>query len=229
MPFGLGGLFEDVAELGFQHAVDAAHLLLFAKLQAVAHHLRLAILAVLAGNEVAPLDGALLAVAAFALEKKLHALAPALPANGTDVSCQVSSPYLSYIQVQFTVMADLHPAAITRIGIRDRRLLAAGRLPYPSTTLCASSGGRHPLCGIGVTSLMARTPVPAVRQRAHRRFTARTRTADPHFHHPQSALVGLVGRRHGRLLRGERSTLAGPAEPQRTGARPGDRVAFLVR
>ena len=77
MPFWQRGLFEGAAELAFQHAVDAAHLLLFAQLQAVADDLRLAVLAVLSGNEVALLDGALLAVAALALEKQFHALAPA--------------------------------------------------------------------------------------------------------------------------------------------------------
>ena len=58
-----------VAELAFEHAVDAADLLLFAKLQAVADDLRLAILAVLAGNEIALFDGALFGVAALAFQK----------------------------------------------------------------------------------------------------------------------------------------------------------------
>ena len=47
------GLLEHVAELRFEQAVIPAGLLLFAKLQAVADDLRLSILAVLAGNEVA--------------------------------------------------------------------------------------------------------------------------------------------------------------------------------
>ena len=63
------GLFEGVAELPFEHAVDAADLLLFAKLQAVADDLRLAILAMLSGNEIALFDGALFAVAALAFEE----------------------------------------------------------------------------------------------------------------------------------------------------------------
>ena len=86
------GLFEGVAELGFQHAVDAAHLLLFAQLQAVADHLRLAVLAMLSGDEVALFDGALFAVAALAFEKQFHALAPALPANRADI-VPIYSPY----------------------------------------------------------------------------------------------------------------------------------------
>ena len=69
MPFWQGGLFEGVAELALEDAVDAADLLLFAKLEAVADDLRLAVLAVLSGNEVAALDGALFAVAALAFEE----------------------------------------------------------------------------------------------------------------------------------------------------------------
>ena len=84
------GLFEGVAELAFQHAVHAADFLLFAKLQAVAHDLLGAIFTVLSGDEVALFDRALLAVAAFAFEVQLHALAPALPANGANISCQVT-------------------------------------------------------------------------------------------------------------------------------------------
>jgi hypothetical protein len=42
----------------------------------------------LPGDEVALFDGALLGMAALALEKKFHALTPALPANRADVSCQ---------------------------------------------------------------------------------------------------------------------------------------------
>jgi hypothetical protein len=70
MPFIFGGFFEGVAELGFEDAVDAADLLLLAKLQAVADDLLyFAILAVLSGNKVALFDGALLGMAAFALQE----------------------------------------------------------------------------------------------------------------------------------------------------------------
>ncbi len=61
MPFVESGLFEGAAELSFQHAVDAAHFLLFAQLQAVAYDFRFAILAMLAGDEIALFDGALFA------------------------------------------------------------------------------------------------------------------------------------------------------------------------
>ena len=60
---GAAGLLEVVAELAFQHEVDALGLLLFAQLQAVADDLGLAVFAMLAGNEVALLDGALFGVA----------------------------------------------------------------------------------------------------------------------------------------------------------------------
>ena len=97
----LRGLFEIVAELRFEHAVDAARLLLFAKLQAVADESSPSIFAVLPGNEVALFDGALLGVAALALQEQFHALAPAQPANGTIyLANYFSLPFL--LQVQFT-------------------------------------------------------------------------------------------------------------------------------
>src|SRR5271165_4542368 len=71
---GAGGAFEIVAELLFLGEVDALRLLLLAKLQAVAHDFRLAVLAMLAGGEIAFFDSALFAVAAFTLQIKLHAL-----------------------------------------------------------------------------------------------------------------------------------------------------------
>jgi hypothetical protein len=84
-------LLEVAAELVLEHAVDALDLLLLAQLHAVAGHLLLARLAVLAGREVALLDAALLRVAALALEEQLHALAAAETANGSDVSRHVIS------------------------------------------------------------------------------------------------------------------------------------------
>src|SRR4051794_1717521 len=87
--FGVCGLFVGAAELALENAVDAPDLLLFTKLETVADDFGLAVLSMLSGNEIAALDGALLAVAALALEEQFHALAPALPANGADVSCQV--------------------------------------------------------------------------------------------------------------------------------------------
>ncbi len=53
---GAGGALEVVAELAFLGEVDALGLLLLAKLQAVAHDFRLAVLAVLAGSEIALFD-----------------------------------------------------------------------------------------------------------------------------------------------------------------------------
>ena len=67
--FGEGGLFERAAELALEDAVNASDLLLFAKLEAVADDLRLAVLAMLSGNEIAALDGALFAMAALAFEE----------------------------------------------------------------------------------------------------------------------------------------------------------------
>src|SRR5262249_37814212 len=78
--FGLGGLFIHPAELRFEDAINAAHLLLFTKLQAIADDFGFAVLAVLSGDKVAALDGTFLAMASLALQVKFHALAPALPA-----------------------------------------------------------------------------------------------------------------------------------------------------
>ena len=220
------GLLEGDAELAFQHAVDAADLLLLAQAAGRSRRSSLcAILAVLSGDEVALLDGALFAVAALALEVTVSCPRAGIAGKrGRYILPSLFSLPFS-TQVRFTAMAGLRPAYYHS---------AYGQAPSGRLRLACNSytlrflGGRQPLCGIGVTSLMARTSIPAVRQRANRRFAARTRTADPHFHHTQPAFVGLVGRRHGRLLRGEGSALARPAEAQRTGARPGDRVAFLI-
>ena len=81
------GHLEVAPELVLENAVDALDLLLLAQLQAVAHELRLAQLAVLPGRKVALLDRALLRVAALSLEEELHAFAPAQPADRSDVTC----------------------------------------------------------------------------------------------------------------------------------------------
>src|SRR5204862_7388418 len=124
---------EGGAELAFQDAVDAADLLLFAKLQAVADDFFRPILAVLAGNEIAFFNGALFAVAALALEIKFHALAPALPANRADVSCQVALLTLaSLLQVRFTAMAAFFPLKTTAPLLANAPVMvAAPKLPLP--------------------------------------------------------------------------------------------------
>src|ERR1700733_5333393 len=88
--FGQGGLFEIVAKLGFEQAIDAARLLLLAQLQTAAYQLGLAVFAMLAGDKVALLDGALLRMAALPLQEQLHALAPAQPAYGANISSQAN-------------------------------------------------------------------------------------------------------------------------------------------
>ena len=98
MPFWLGGLFEKIAELLLQHAVVPARLLLFAQLQTVAHDLGPAVFAVLAGGEVALLDGALFGVAALTFQEQFHPFAPAQPADRADVSCHTFSPYLTFLR-----------------------------------------------------------------------------------------------------------------------------------
>src|SRR2546423_426720 len=79
-------LLEVAAELILQHAVDALDLLLLTQLHAVAGELLLPRLPVLPRREVALLDGALLGVAALALEEQLHPLAAAQAAHRSNVS-----------------------------------------------------------------------------------------------------------------------------------------------
>src|SRR3989475_245458 len=81
---------EVAAELRLEHAVDAPQLLLLAQLDRVLAEPR-ARLAVLARRIVAPLGGALVGVAALALQEELQPVAPAVPADGPGVSCHVDS------------------------------------------------------------------------------------------------------------------------------------------
>src|SRR4029079_1052392 len=81
---------EVAAELPFEHPVDAAELLLLTQLDRVLGELGPR-LAVLAGRIVAPLDGALVRVAALSLQEDLQTLAPALAAGGSRITCHVRS------------------------------------------------------------------------------------------------------------------------------------------
>src|SRR5262249_29330307 len=79
---------EVAPELSLEDAVHAAQLLLLAQLDRVLGELRPR-LAVLAGWIVAALDGALVRVAALALEEQLESLAAAQTADRSRVSCHV--------------------------------------------------------------------------------------------------------------------------------------------
>ena len=74
---GARGLLEVVAELPFLGEVDALGFLLLAQLQAIAHNLGFAVLAVLARSEIALLDWAFIGKAFWPLEEQLHSLAAA--------------------------------------------------------------------------------------------------------------------------------------------------------
>src|SRR5471032_1225154 len=132
---GVSGLFEGVAELPFQNAVYTADLLLLAKLQTVTYDLLCPFLAVLSWNEIAFLNGALFAVAALALEIKLHALTPALPADRANISCQVTLLNLSNFRCGLRPMAGLRPAYCN--GRACPAPTTRHRI-YPAPTLCAS-------------------------------------------------------------------------------------------
>jgi hypothetical protein len=82
----LAGFFEQVPELPFEQPVVPASLLLFTKLKTIADNLGLAVLAVLAGNEVAALNRALFCMTPLPLQEELHSLTPAQPADGTTIT-----------------------------------------------------------------------------------------------------------------------------------------------
>src|SRR6476469_683831 len=86
----LHGAAEVQLELALQESVDALDLLLLAKLKTVAEDLGTAT-AVLAGRVVAALNCALILETTIALQKELHALAPAEPANGIRVTSHYAS------------------------------------------------------------------------------------------------------------------------------------------
>ena len=87
------GLLEIVVELALEDAIDAADLLLLAELEAIVADLA-ASDAVLARRRRTPLEGALLGVAARALQEELRALAAAESADRTGVSSHDASPGL---------------------------------------------------------------------------------------------------------------------------------------
>jgi hypothetical protein len=84
---GAVGLFVVLAELAFEREVHALGLLLLMQLQAVAHDLGLAILAVHARGKVALLNRATVGKALGALQKKLGAFATAKAADWSCITC----------------------------------------------------------------------------------------------------------------------------------------------
>src|SRR6185436_5645152 len=121
-------------------AVDALDLLLLTKLQSVSEDLG-APPTVLAGSVVAPFDGALVLETAVPFEKELHTLTPAEPADGIGVT----SHYASCLVRTRSTMERCVDAGCCTAWISLRWSAAQTRRRF---------GGRQPLCGIGVTSLM---------------------------------------------------------------------------
>src|SRR5262249_2092970 len=109
--------------------------------------------------------------------------------------------------------------AFVPLNIATRRA-ALLHSPLLRRTAPIMRNGRHVANGADVDT--------GSRQSAHRALAARTRAGNPDFHRPQTAFTRLVSCGERRLVCGERGTLARSAEPERTGARPGDDVAFLV-
>src|SRR4029077_3359715 len=94
-PFGVESGLEIVAELAFEQSVGALHLLLLAQLNAVSHHLRAPVLAVLSGDEVALFDRAFFRKTPETLEEEFHPFPAAQPANCFTMSCQVLLSFFS--------------------------------------------------------------------------------------------------------------------------------------
>src|ERR1700678_4086746 len=90
-------LLEIVAELALQQAVGALHLLLFAQLHAITHHLRLTGLPVLPRNEVALFNRAFFCKTPQAFQKEFLPFSSAQPADCFTMSCQ--GPTLLYRKI----------------------------------------------------------------------------------------------------------------------------------
>src|SRR3954452_19809796 len=86
------GFLKVVAELVFQGEIHALGFLLFPELQAVAYDLGFAVLAMLAGSEVALFHGALICEALGPFQKQFHAFATAKAAYCTFITCHFFSP-----------------------------------------------------------------------------------------------------------------------------------------
>src|SRR5258706_6010433 len=126
----------------------------------------------LSGSEVTLLDGTLIAKTLCAFEKQLHSLAAAQTADWIGITGQV----VLLLDDRFTGLASpFVPDENQRPVIGDQwpvKSLLLVTDHWPLTT-CSQTlrrfGGRHPLCGMGVTSRIDRTSMPD---------EARARTAD---------------------------------------------------
>src|SRR5208283_5836484 len=128
-------------ELRFHQTVDALDLLLFTQSNREFRKTR-ARLTVRSGWIIAPLDRALVAVASLSLEEEFQSFAPAQSAYRTQIPCHRRLRlFHSRVSHHFT----FHFSLFTASGDQTLRRF----------------GGRHPLCGIGVTSLIEMTPSPA--------------------------------------------------------------------
>jgi len=89
------GFFEIRAELIFEDAVDALHLLLFPELQPVSDEFRPAIAAVLSRLKISLFDSAGWFETPLAFQKKLHSFSAAQPADRSNVSSQIKLSFSS--------------------------------------------------------------------------------------------------------------------------------------
>ena len=146
----------------------------------------------LPGNEVALFDGALLAVAALALQKT--ASCPRAGRAGKPGRCIVpSSLSLPFYSGAVYGLAGLRPAYFSPFahGRRESSSCDGYSGNPPRQALLKHQtlrflGGRQPLCGIGVASLNGADFQAGGGQRTHGGFAARARAADAHFHAAQA-------------------------------------------
>src|SRR5260370_1576318 len=160
---GPHSLLEIVAELSFQQPVGALHLLLLAQLQTITRYLGAPRLPVLSRNEVALLDGTLLREAPQTLQKQLLPLPAAQAADCISVSCQLLFSLPKTLET-FRGTATLR--SVLAFSKKAHRLKLA-----PAYQTRRRFGGRHPLCGMGVTSRMTTmcSPAPATARTADSR------------------------------------------------------------
>src|SRR6476469_1230723 len=85
------GFLKVVAELVFQGEIHALGLLLFPELQAIAYDFGFAVLAMLAGSEVALFHGALVSKTLGPFQEQFHAFATAKAAYCTFITCHCFS------------------------------------------------------------------------------------------------------------------------------------------
>src|SRR5690606_5884449 len=151
-----GGVLKLPPELPLQYSVHPFYLLFFAKLLSISDDLPSSEEApsMFSGCVVSLFDRTLLRKTASPFQEQFHPLASAQPANRACVSCQdVSS------KNEITGGHSVPSVRITKTCLQSpiEKMAILNERPHTRRFL----GGRHPLWGIGVTSLIDFTSIPA--------------------------------------------------------------------